>query len=187
MNETKSHHRKSLMAQPPWWLCLLIVLIAVGYVLWQHTPSNRFPSAALQALRQDDHAVLYSLEPNQEMNPDSPRELLHRYPVLGKTELSSARDREMLETLLEDSTHGVRDAAACFEPRHALRIKGPQGTYDLLLCYSCGHARVYLPDGTEQNLLIKNKLSENTQDDARSALKVLNTYLVHHGIPLPEN
>jgi hypothetical protein len=149
-------------------LCLIGLFIAV--VAWQFlfTPSNRFPSEALEALEKDPHAVIYLIDPESGENTEG----FHGYAVMGHTVVSEPAARSRLASDIASATRGAWDAAACFEPRHAFRATGPAGTYDFLLCFSCGRALVFHPDGSKQEIRIQGKAD------------ALNQYLVSHGIRL---
>jgi len=82
---------------------------------------------------------LYSLDPSnrQEIIHDAPN-VFYGFPILGKVEIRPLAEKE---ALLKAFIQGVKESngvvAACFEPRHGLRIiQGDQQT-DFVICYTC--------------------------------------------------
>lgn len=84
-----------------------------------------------------------------EASPDA--ELLRGYAVLGTAEVTDgalkARLADHLTRAVEASDGMV---AACFDPRHALSCQGPEGSYDVLICFECLQIYVY-GDGDERS------------------------------------
>jgi hypothetical protein len=88
---------------------------------------------------------LYSLDPlkRQEVVHDDPN-VFYGFPILGKVEIRPFGEKE---ALLKAFIQGVKESngvvAACFEPRHGLRmIQGDQKT-DFVICYTCLSIDVY--------------------------------------------
>jgi len=102
---------------------------------------NKLPAEAEQALRAPGKVVLYSLEPWE--RPAKGDKTLHYFKVLGRTEL----DRQQGATAIAEFKSAVAGwdgmRAACFDPRHALRVTAKAHTYDFLLCYACHLLSVY--------------------------------------------
>jgi len=145
-------------------------LIVLG---WCHyTPLNRFSSASLAALRSDSEAVFYSIEPWPD---DDPMKGFHGHEIVGQKRVDDTDIRESFADFIATSTHGAWDRAACFDPRHAFRARGSDGVYDFLLCFQCGQAVVYSPDGRREWVLIVGKPD------------LLNDYLRQHSIPRPKH
>ena len=66
----------------------------------------------------------------------------HGYVLLGSAEVASVKDKTSLIRNLARSIEITQAGwpavkAACFEPRHGLRIITDSGTNDLLICFSC--------------------------------------------------
>lgn len=105
---------------------------------------NKLPPEAEQALRAPGKVTLYSLEPWDEPTPSD--KTLQNVKVLGRTEL----DREQGATAIAEFKSAVSGwdglIAACFDPRHALRVKAKAHTYDFLLCYECHQLYIYRDD-----------------------------------------
>lgn len=102
---------------------------------------NALPAEAAQALHSTGHAVIYSLEPWDD--PDKKVARLQGYEILGQSDLSDAQ-RLIAVDAFDSAIAGWDGAmAACFDPRHALRIQFKGHVYDFLLCYSCQQVEVF--------------------------------------------
>jgi len=131
---------------------------------------NKLPPEAVQALRAPGKVILYSLEPWA--TPSAGEATLQRFKVLGRTEL----DRNQVVKAIAELEAAVAGwdgmKAACFDPRHALRLTAKGHTYDFLLCYACHNLYVY----RDEELL--------GTSGAAGSPKVLNGLLSAAGIPL---
>jgi hypothetical protein len=108
---------------------------------------NHFPAAALKAISNDSGLVFYSIDPSEGPTSMPGAALFHDWPILGQTVLSRPQDRKMVNDSLRRAARGAWDIAACFNPRHAIRATDGTETYDVLLCFECGQAAIYLPGG----------------------------------------
>lgn len=136
--------------------CLITIGVAAALLLglWYFNPWNRFPTAALDALANDSGAVFYSIEPESQFEDNEDKETFHGYVVLGKTILADRADRDAMVHAIATAAYGAWDEFACFNPRHGFRATTAEGTYDFLLCFACGAAYTYLPDGSRHKVLI---------------------------------
>ena len=108
-------------------MLLTIPLLAMVILWW--APVNRFPSEVLDALKQDSHAIFYSVDNTSSDAPsqgpplsESPEAEFRGYRILGKVSLDSADERKSLRGALVSATFQGWDAAACFDPRHGFRV-----------------------------------------------------------------
>jgi hypothetical protein len=99
------------------------------------------PLDAAEALHSDGQAMLYSLEPFKSMAKGRIR--LHGWPVLGNAQLDAKQRISAVQAFDVAIAGGEGLIGACFEPRHALRVRWHGHDYDYLLCYSCAHIEVY--------------------------------------------
>jgi hypothetical protein len=153
-------------------LVLLVAFIGFAWTMLHFTPWNRFPEGALEALRQDPGAIFYSLEPGSGDKPEG----FQGYEIVGQITLNDASDRNEIVERLAAATIGAWDAgAACFDPRHGFRAHGPGGTTDFLLCFECGKAVVYFPDGSSEWIGMTGKGD------------FFNDYLKGHNVALPSH
>lgn len=121
---------------------LLALWMLASSVAFASGRPNALPTEADQALHSGGPAVIYSLEPW--VAPDRKVALrLQGYEILGQSELSDAQRQIAVGAF--DSALAEWDGAiaACFDPRHALRIRFKGHAYDFLLCYSCQQMEVF--------------------------------------------
>lgn len=118
-----------------------LLLLIVSAPVWGGEPENKLPAAAVQALRAPDKVILYSLEPWD--HPTAREKTLHEVKVLGQTELAGETRAAAIAELEKAVTGWDGMRAACFEPRHALRVIAKGHAYDFLLCYDCHGLVVY--------------------------------------------
>lgn len=122
-------------------------LASVGLSVWllcvagcSGRSDNRLPREVSRALKAQTTAVLYSLEPAERGEKEG---FLHGFQILGETRLTGGA----LSSAVKEFERAVADwggaMAACFEPRHALRVVDGTHTYDLVLCYECDQLYVY--------------------------------------------
>lgn len=98
-----------------------------------------------QLADEPDRLVLYSLDgPSVFKNEGAVTlgqtngEILHGYPVLGKVEvIDIQRKQEILQAVKEAVRTNSEPEAACFIPRHALRVEKAGVTVDMLICFQC--------------------------------------------------
>jgi len=92
---------------------------------------------------------LYSLNPHDYRVfdgklPENSDQTFHRYPVLGGVEITSLEEKT---NLLNAFTKGIRESdgqvAACFNPRHGLRIVDGTVTNDFVICFECLQVQAY--------------------------------------------
>jgi hypothetical protein len=96
------------------------------------------------------------------------------YPVLGKLKIEQSSDRKALLDALRDSiqlSDGL--AAACFEPRHILRVMIDGKRRDYVICFACSQVSIW-----EEGKEIDG--APICPDQA----KVFNRYLDDAGIPV---
>jgi hypothetical protein len=157
------------------WGCLtLLVVVPALFLGWCHyNPSNRFPEDALDSLENDPRAVFFSIDPWPD-NEEDETVGFRGHKIMGQMVLESPDDRKFVRRELDRATRGAWDEMACFDPRHAFRATGPAGTYDFLVCFSCGQAIVRMPDGSRRKVLVSGKAD------------VFNHFLKEHQVPLPD-
>lgn len=154
------------------WLTFTLVLAVAGR---SAAADNEIPKEARAAFEKATEFELFSIDPDRQAKKDDKAELLHGWKVLGKTTLkgdAAKKARAAIQKGIKDSDGSV---AACFNPRHAVRVVSGQNTYDLVICYECLYARVY--QGTES---LGNFLT------APGPANVLNGILTDAKIPLPK-
>ncbi len=125
-------------------LNFLVSLIFVGTVAIAEDASNSLLPEVAQSLETSSKITLFSLDPDIQ-----PARLFakkfHGYRVLGQTDVTDHISRERVAATI---TNAIRDfnglVAACFNPRHGVRIITPQGTtYDFVICFECNSVAIY--------------------------------------------
>jgi hypothetical protein len=118
------------------------VLAAIALVGAGRSAGAEIPKDARAALEAAAEWELYSLDPTRLTDP--PKDNFHGWKVLGKT---AVKDADTRTTLLAALDKGARDndgtVAACFNPRHGIRVKAGDRTIDLVICFECFSASVY--------------------------------------------
>jgi hypothetical protein len=113
--------------------------------------AEEFPVDIRAALDNAGEFELLSIDPN----PRAPGagEKFHGYGILGRTLVSEAQTRRELVNALEQGVHNADMMAACFKPRHGVRATRNGISVDLVICFECGHARVYRQGASPSGLL----------------------------------
>jgi hypothetical protein len=114
---------------------------------------TNYDSSLLRPFLSADVVCLYSLDPTDRSSPGTidhpssedpfiPR--FHEWLVLGDTLI---RDTLPLRQSLEEIDRAYERSTiefACFQPRHALRIETAGHTHDLVICYECASAQIFV-------------------------------------------
>jgi hypothetical protein len=123
----------------------------------QLLPHNRIPEVVEHLFDKAETFELYSLDPDQRSKdgkPVAPKDGFHGWRVLGKTTVKEPAERKRLADALRlgaEDNYGV--AAACFIPRHGIRLKGDDKTVDLVICFQCLQVEVYVDGKREKGFL----------------------------------
>lgn len=132
---------------------------------------NAIPIDAAKALHDSHSAVLYSLEPWD--RPVNGEPVLNGYKILGKTRIDGEAYRIATEEFEASAARSDNTAqAACFDPRHAIRVAAHGHQFEFLLCYAC-HQLVVYRDGKRVAML-----------GASGSSKALNALLVAAKVPV---
>ncbi|HEY8665281.1 MAG TPA: hypothetical protein VIL86_01390 [Tepidisphaeraceae bacterium] len=135
------------------WIVLAVVAIAItGALTWPWVHPK--PPTELSALDSVDEYELLSLKGNvtiqEEPGPPNPalsRPHLYGHEILGRTMIADLQTRRQLNGALKA---GVREnngeAAACFNPRHAIRVTRAGVTTEFLICFECSRVEVWRND-----------------------------------------
>lgn len=162
------------------------VLLATTAVFGQ-SRENKLPADAAAALVSGTKFVLYSLSPGLlDADPFAPpqsnvgkkalpeRERLHLFEILGQTELKNGEDRKAAVALLHESIRKWDGAvAACFHPRHALRVTHQGVVFDFVICFECRTIQLYRDSEQYRHVNIMGKPDK------------LDQILKKAGVPLP--
>lgn len=102
-------------------------------------------------------------------------ELFRKYRRLGSTKVTDNKIREDLVVALERAASEMATPYMCFKPRHAIRVKYREATYDVVICFECEQA--YAKKGEE--MLVEFLVSPRHQDS-------FDKVLFGAGVPLAE-
>jgi hypothetical protein len=122
---------------------LAIVLIAVGNA---SAADNEIPKKALEALDKATEFDLYSLDPARQQAKDAVAGAFHDWKVLGKTAVKGGVAKTIRAAVKKGAKDSDGSVAACFNPRHGIRVVLDNKTYDFVICYECLSASVYEGD-----------------------------------------
>jgi hypothetical protein len=135
---------------------------------------SKVPEKAAAILGGAEAIELYSLEPDEQAAKNWKGNTFRGWPVLGKTALKDAKQRQQVLDALDEAV-GTGAMAKCFDPRHGIRATHGGKTVDLVLCFECGQVYVYFdPKKSEHTTL---SLARGTQPELDSLLKAA-------GVPL---
>lgn len=127
---------------------ILLCLLTTSFAAAPARP-NALPAEAVSAIKTGTKFVLFSLEPPSAPDfkvPDPKTEENHHgFKILGSIELADAPSRASAVAAIVDAVRAFNGGvAACFEPRHSLRVISASGiTYDFVACFECASIRVY--------------------------------------------
>lgn len=130
-------------------LNLLMILTVAGCTTKQpptDTPKNQLPTEASNALRNATTFELFSLNPNQR-DQESGIDTFHGWTILGSVEIS---DSETRTTLLDALEAGIAEneglVAACFDPRHGIRVRYNGKQHEFVICFRCYSGDWYIDE-----------------------------------------
>ncbi len=107
-----------------------------------------FPGDARRVLETGPSFVLYALDPHPFVRE---KEAFHGFGVWGKTRVTDPNERAVLLAALYDGVaRSDQTMAACFNPRHGVRVTQNKRTLDLVICFECRQFAVY--DGGKKTL-----------------------------------
>jgi hypothetical protein len=114
---------------------------------------GKLPAGLVAALEKGAPFELYSIlgdfPGHNRTTPESA--MFHGWPILGKTVVRDAGQKARLAAELAGAmkAFGPNDPmAACFFPRHGIRVVHEKNTYDFLICFQCARVEVYAPGNT---------------------------------------
>lgn len=127
----------------------ILYLVSVAFAA---TATEQLPNEAVAALKTGKKFILFSLEPPSDRKlgaPEpKPEQSHHGFRILGSTELADTEARVSAIAAITDAVRHFDGAlAACFEPRHSLRVIAANGTtHDFVACFECHQVYVYRGD-----------------------------------------
>lgn len=137
---------------------------------------DEIPDAVKTALEKAPVFELLSLDPKHP-DVDHPSEFFRR-KVIGKTVVTrAATRRKLLDALDQGARTPLGAPPACFDPRHAIRVKLVDKTYYLTICFECNQVYVIVDD---------RRIGELGFKTADSPERMFDEVLSAAGVPLAE-
>lgn len=103
---------------------------------------NVIPETALTILEQADHFELLSLNPEYQQTPAEGD--FHGYRVLGTALIDDIETRNKLVFAFKKSVaENLGIAAACFNPRHGIRVTRKEKQADFVICFECNQVHLF--------------------------------------------
>ncbi len=157
-------------------LQIYAALTVLAIVTGCASAENKLPDKVKEALDKAESFDLYSLDPMRGKGDKVPEGGFQGYKVLGKTIVKDADTRKKLVAALEKGiAENKGEVAACFNPRHGIRVTHDGNTYDLVICFECLSATVYAGDKADSNFLV-----------TKSPQSAFNKVLTDAKVPLPK-
>jgi len=136
---------------------------------------DKMPADAAVALNEAPEWELFSLDPCIEEDPDDSSRF-HGWKILGSTQITDATTRQkLMQALVESVAANPGVTAACFAPRHGIRVQYKDQQHDFVVCFECYRAIRYTDD--------KRQAGFNPTD---SPAEAFNRVLKAAEVPLPE-
>jgi hypothetical protein len=127
-------------------------------------------------LRDGEQFTIYTLLPHlgPKGQPDPEKPAFHGYTITGEARIrEAAAQTAILDTLLDAVSASDGRVAACFNPRHGIRVFHQGRFLDLVICYECLHLRVYAAnDAPSQVVLTQDVTQDMTRLYERAGLSV---------------
>lgn len=116
-------------------------------------PDELLPSAAAAALEQGKEFELLSLEPNGGEETEGENRF-YGFEVLGALAIDDRATRDELVAAFKrgiaDNVEGV--AAACFAPRHGIRVTHDGKVHEFVICFECDITTWYVDSKRAGNM-----------------------------------
>lgn len=109
----------------------------------EYPKPNVIPSAAERALFGANEFELLALDPMESAAGE-----FHRFVVLGRKTISDPEAKARVLKALKECMPELNDGEqkACFEPRHGIRVRGVETTFDFVVCFECSIVDVFAND-----------------------------------------
>jgi hypothetical protein len=137
-----------------WYRSVLFTLLAL-LLASASVSADTIPDELQTILEKGEQFELLSLSPGYRQV--KPEDAFHGWKVLGKT---TVKDTEARKKLVAAFKKGVEEnkgiVAACFNPRHGIRVTQDGKTTDFVVCFECAQVQVFAGDKQEKGLLITN-------------------------------
>lgn len=144
------------------WLALLMPLTALA---------GELPAPLQATLEKGGEFHLFSLRPARVEKTDGALHF-HGWEVIGRTSVRDEAQRKKLVAALKtgvEENQGI--GAACFRPRHGIRITEQGKTTDFIICFECFQVQVVV-DGLPQKAVLVTRTPESSFNEALKQAKL---------------
>jgi len=135
-------------------LLLLVGIVSAFSCLLGCSSGNSMPPAAAKVLKEATAFELLSLDPGRRENK-SDADALHGWKILGT---AAIKDADTRAKLISRFAAGVAEndgtVAACFNPRHAIKLTYDGKTHDFIICFECYQVQWYVDGQVTKGFLI---------------------------------
>jgi hypothetical protein len=133
--------------------------------------AGELPAPLHAALEKGGEFHLFSIRPARvETSPGAMH--FHGWEIIGRT---SIRDEDKRKKLVAAFKTGVEEnqgiGAACFRPRHGIRITEQGKTTDFIICFECFQVQVVV-DGLPQRAVLVTRTPEPAFNEALKAARL---------------
>jgi hypothetical protein len=98
--------------------------------------------------------TLYSIHPEEPADFVKGAAVFHGYRILGQVPVSAPPEQERVAAAIRHAVLVALSEAACFNPRHGIRVSDGYHTCDFVVCFACGRMDYYLDNGTVGSAVI---------------------------------
>lgn len=155
---------------------LVLVLLVISACSGAPNEDGVRPDGVLAKFADADGVELLALHPYPyQLDRDGDEmERFHGYGVLGRADLVGKATANELVDLIERGIEGSNGmVAACFNPRHGLRVTVDGSDWDFLICYECLSMKVYRDgDGQGGHLTVQSVEPKVTAVFAAAGLQI---------------
>ena len=152
-----------------WYLLIAMsALFAVPVSACAADKTNKIPDELRAILEKAESFELLSLSPDRQK--EKSKDDFHGWKVLGKT---TVKDVDVRKKLVAAFEKGVEEndgtVAACFNPRHGIRVTHDGKTADFVICFECFQVQALVGDKKPDGFLITNSPASAFNDVLKEA------------------
>jgi hypothetical protein len=130
-----------------WKLLISLLVIAVSAatatLVYRLNRLAKVPPAAWHCLRKPQQMVLYAIHPEEAADYVKGTAVFHGYRILGEVPVTAESEQEQVVAAVRHAVLSGSDQAACFNPRHGIRVTDGQHTCDFVICFECRRMDYY--------------------------------------------
>ena|SRR6267143_4083276 len=120
----------------------MVLLVAAVVAMAACGHGNVIPPAAATILERADHFDLLSLDPHPQW--EAAEGDFHRYKVLGTPIINDAETHKKIVSAFKRAVAENQGmVAACFNPRHGIRVTRNEKQADFVICFECAQVQVF--------------------------------------------